>query len=103
MKWVYWFKEKCTWLNFWKIASFYFYATFILSAIYSIWVHGLNIPDNESTATMLSFIFGFIFSRVAKEIETKEENDSFVAETTFIIEEMRNEIEQLKQSKESKE
>lgn len=100
MKWVNWFKENCTWLNVWKIVSFYFYATFILSAIYSIWVHGLDIPDNESTSTMLSFIFGFIFSRIVKEIEAEEENNELVEELSFIIEEMRNEIGQLKQNKE---
>ena len=86
-------KDKCTPVNFYKVASFYFYTTFVAGAFYSIYKYGLDIPADVSTNNILAFLMGFVFESSVVYEEKKKENE----ETVFIIEEMRNEIQQLKE------
>ena len=93
MKYFKTIKEKLTWINFYKFFSFWFYTSFVIGVVYTTYKYGIDIPKTVSQSVLIDFLMGSVFSLSAEYLEKKEENE----ETAFIIEEMRNEIEQLKE------
>ena len=111
MKWVDWFKEKCTWLNLLYLGYLVSLGLFLSYLVEMLWAYGFDTPPIEVEYDIFSnFMCCFVFRycifedkiQTAREQE-KEMHNEFVEETVLIIEEMRDEIEQLKQNKESKE
>lgn len=104
MKWVNWFKEKCTWLNLLYLGYLVSLVLFLLYLVKMLWAYGFDTPPIEVEYDIFSnlmycFVFRyFIFEDKMQTVreQEKEMHNEFVEETVLIIEEMRDEIDQLK-------
>lgn len=104
MKFVDWFKEKCTWLNFCHVLAIGNLLYFAYLAVYAAVSFNYGEVPPEYHQEMFEYMmYAFVFSVFRDNYKRKVEHNEFIEEITFTIFDMRNEIEQLKQNKESKE
>ena len=105
MKYFEMIREKFTWVNLLLVGYWTSVISFVFTLVKMFYLYGfVTVPFEYEYLLFSSLVYAFVFRQCIYNYKVQEvflksntQHNEFVDETVFIIEEMRNEIEQLKE------